>query len=139
MDGWFKPVCELLRPLYLEFKKKVLASDYIQVDETILPVINHGKYKAAKEYIWIVRAAMPRLLFFHYDNGSRSQKVAVGLLKTFKGYPQSDGYSAYDAFESRKDICLCGCLSHLRRHIEALQGGKQGICHAETQTYTRLV
>lgn len=119
LDGWFKPVCELLRPIYLELKKKVLASDYIQVDETTLPVINHDRHKAAKEYIWIVRAAMPRLLFFHYDNGSRSQKVAVDLLKTFKGYLQSDGYSAYDAFKSRKDICLCGCLAHLRRHIEA--------------------
>ena len=37
LDGWFKPVCELLRPLYLELKKKVLSSDYIQVDETTSP------------------------------------------------------------------------------------------------------
>ena len=68
LNGWFKPVCELLRPLYLELKKKVLSSDYIQVDETTLPVIDHDRHKAAKEYIWIVRAAVPRLLFFHYAN-----------------------------------------------------------------------
>lgn len=82
LDGWFKPVCELLRPLYLELKKKVLSSDYIQVDETTLPVIEHDRHKAAKEHIWIVRAAVPRLFFFDYDNGSRSQKVAVDLLKS---------------------------------------------------------
>ncbi|GAB6119717.1 IS66 family transposase [Dysgonomonas termitidis] len=29
LDGWFKPVCELLRPLYLEIKKKILSSDVI--------------------------------------------------------------------------------------------------------------
>lgn len=61
LDGWFRPVCELLRPLYLELRKKVLAADYFQVDETTLPVINHERHKAAKEYIWIVRAAVPRL------------------------------------------------------------------------------
>ena len=83
--------------------------------------------KAAKEYIWIVRAAVPRLLFFHYDNGSRSQKVAVDLLKTFKGYLQCDGYSAYDAFENRKDVRLCGCLAHIRRHIES--------CREENREY----
>ena len=82
LDGWFKPVCELLRPFYLELKKKVLSSDYIQVDETTLPVIEHDRHKAAKEHIWIVRAAVPRLFFFDYDNGSRSQKVAVDLLKS---------------------------------------------------------
>ena len=60
LDGWFRPVCELLRPLYLELRKKVLAADYLQVDETTLPVINHERHKAAKEYIWIVRAAVPR-------------------------------------------------------------------------------
>lgn len=51
LDGWFRPVCELLRPLYLELRKKVLAADYLQVDETTLPVINHERHKAAKEYI----------------------------------------------------------------------------------------
>ena len=61
LDGWFRPVCELLRPLYLELRKKVLAADYLQVDETTLPVINHDRHKAVKEYIWIVRAAVPRL------------------------------------------------------------------------------
>ena len=127
LNGWFKPVCELLRPLYLELKKKVLSSDYIQVDETTLPVIDHDRHKAAKEYIWIVRAAVPRLLFFHYANGSRSQKVAVDLLKTFKGYLQCDGYSAYDAFENRKDVRLCGCLAHIRRHIES--------CREENREY----
>ena len=119
LGGWFKPVCELLEPLYLELKKVVLSSDYIQVDETTLPVIDHDRHKAAKEYIWMVRAAMPRLLFFHYDDGSRAQKVAVELLKPFKGYLQCDGYSAYDIFEEKEDVHLCACLAHIRRHLES--------------------
>lgn len=71
LQGWFKPACELLKPLYEELKKQVLKADYIQVDETTLPVINKQNHKAVKEYLWIVRAVMDGLVFFHYDDGSR--------------------------------------------------------------------
>lgn len=119
LDSWFKPTCDLLRPLYLELKKKVLSTDYIQVDETTVPVIDREKHKAAKEYLWLVRSPMEKMLFFHYDEGSRSQKVALNLLSSFKGYVQSDGYAAYDAFEGRDGVCLVGCMAHIRRHFEA--------------------
>ena len=126
LDGWFKPVCELLKPLYLELRKKVLAADYFQVDETTLPVINHDRHKAVKEYIWIVRAAVPRLLFFHYDNGSRSQKVAVRLLKNFKGYLQTDGYERYELLDGKKGIILLSCWAHARRKFsDAIKNDKQ--------------
>lgn len=39
-------------------------------------------------------------------------------MKNFKGYLQSDGHPIYDAFEDGEDVCLCGCLAHIRRHIE---------------------
>ena len=90
LQGWFKPACELLKPLYEELKEQVLKADYIQVDETTLPVINKQNHKAVKEYLWIVRAVMDGLVFFHYDDGSRSQETAWKLLQTFKGYLQSD-------------------------------------------------
>ena len=45
LQGWFKPACELLKPLYEELKKQVLKADYIQVDETTLPVINKQNHK----------------------------------------------------------------------------------------------
>ena len=84
LQGWFKPACELLKPLYEELKKQVLKADYIQVDETTLPVINKQNHKAVKEYLWIVRAVMDGLVFFHYDDGSRSQETAWKLYKPSK-------------------------------------------------------
>jgi len=118
VDGWFPPVCELLRPLYLELRKTVLSTNYIQVDETTIPVINHDKQKATKEYLWMVRSVMKHLVFFHYDKGSRSQETAIKLLKSFKGYLQSDGYAAYNVFERKEEVCLVGCLAHIRRGLE---------------------
>ena len=118
LSGWFKPVCELLSPLYSELVKLVTGSGYVQVDETTVRVINKGKGKTDKEYLWMVRAAMEKLVIFHYDDGSRSGQTIRNLLKDFKGYLQSDGYSAYNAFDGTKDVCLIACLAHIRRHME---------------------
>lgn len=59
-----------------------------------------------------------KLVIFHYDDGSRSGQTIRNLLKDFKGYLQSDGYSAYNAFDGTKDVCLIACLAHIRRHME---------------------
>ena len=118
LAGWFKPTCELLKPLYDELKEQVLSSDYIQVDETTLPVINKQSHKAVKEYLWMVRSVMDELVFFYYDDGSRSQRTVMKLLKPFKGYLQSDGYAAYNVFEGKEGVCLVACLAHIRRHYE---------------------
>ena len=76
---------DLLRPLYYRLKEQVLATDYIQVDETTVPVINDEKHKTVNGYIWMVRSVMDSQLFFHYDHGSRAQNVALSLLKDFQG------------------------------------------------------
>lgn len=61
LNGWFKPVCELLKPLYEVLKTEILETDYIQVDETTLPVIDKESHQARKEYLWIVRSVMKKL------------------------------------------------------------------------------
>jgi len=118
LNGWFKPVCELLKPLYEELKTEILQTDYIQVDETILPVIDKESHQAKKEYLWIVRSVMKKLVFFHYDEGSRSQSTVVSLLESYSGYLQSDGYNAYNVFDQKDHVCLVGCMAHIRRKYE---------------------
>ncbi len=71
LDGWFKKTVELLKPLYEELKREVFSCDYVQVDETTVPVINREKHKADKEYLWMVRSVMEKLVIFHDDDGSR--------------------------------------------------------------------
>lgn len=119
LSGWFKPVCGLLKPLYEELKRQVLASDYVQVDETTVDVINKEKSHTDKEYLWMVRSVMEQLVFFYYNNGSRSQQTVKNLLEPFKGYLQSDGYNAYNSFEDKADVHLVACLAHI---------GKIGAC-----------
>ena len=118
LNGWFKPACELLKPLYDVLKAEVLDSDYIQVDETTLPVIDKEKQKAAKEYLWTVRSVMKNMIFFHYDYGSRSMKTVTNLLGSYRGHLQSDGYKAYDIFNNNDHVIQVACMAHIRRKFE---------------------
>lgn len=109
LDGWFKKTVELLRPLYEGLKKEVFSCDYVQADETTVPVINREKHKADKEYLWMVRSVMEKLVIFHYDKGSCAGTVIESLAKQyhFKGYLQCDGFAGYEtAFKTNPDVRL---------------------------------
>lgn len=118
MNDWYKACGELLYPLYGLLKRQILSSNYIQVDETTLPVINKERKVAAKEYLWVTRDPIHKQVFFHYDDGSRSGQALVHMLKGYKGYLQSDGYNAYDLYEEDESIHLVACLAHIRRMFE---------------------
>ena len=134
VDGWYKQVMLLLKPLYGALKKEVFKSDYCQADETTTPVVDKEKHKASKEYLWMVRAVMERLVLFHYDKGSRAGCVIEGLAKehNFKGYLQCDGFAGYEsAFKTSTDVSLVNCMAHIRRKFEyALEQDKNNAEYA---------
>lgn len=134
INGWFQGGSDLLRALYLRLKDIILEFDYIQVDESTVPVINKEKHKASKAYLWMVRSVMDNLVFFHYDKGSRAQKVVVDLLKNYQGAVQTDGYQAYSIYEQKKGVLLLGCWAHARRKFsESLPEDKTGAEYALAQ------
>ena len=134
VNGWFQGGSDLLRALYFRLKDIVLESNYIQVDESTMPVINNEKHKAHKAYLWMVRSVMDNLVFFHYDKGSRAQKVVVHLLKDYQGAVQTDGYQAYSIYEQKKGILLLGCWAHARRKFsDSLKEDKSGAEYALAQ------
>jgi len=134
INGWFQGSCDLLRALYYRLQEVVMESDYIQVDESTVPVINNEKHKTVKAYLWMVRSVMNSLVFFHYDKGSRAQKVVVELLHGFQGAIQTDGYEAYSIYEQKKGVLLLGCWAHARRKFEeSLVEDKAGAEYALAQ------
>lgn len=119
INGWFSWGVDLLGMLYQELRRQVLEADYIQMDETIIPVLDKDKPGAARKgYHWISRSPEKKMLFFHYDKGSRAHRVAVDVLRDFKGAVQSDGYGAYSIYENKAGVILLGCWSHARRKFE---------------------
>jgi len=134
MGGWYEAAVEKLKLLYDLLRRRVMKSDYIQVDESLIPVIDNEKHKARKGYLWCVRDAITGALYFYYDLGSRSSKVARTLLDGYHGSVQTDGYEAYDQFEKSKDIRLLACWAHARRKfVESLDEDKQRATEAIVQ------
>ena len=134
INDWFQEVADLMRPTWYRLKELVLGSDYIQSDETTIPIINNEKHKTIKGYIWMIRAVMSELVFFHYDHGSRAQKVALQLFKDYQGVIQTDGYAVYDIYENKKGVLPIGCWAHSRRLFEeALKEDKARASYALEQ------
>lgn len=123
VNNWVAGAATLLEPLYQKLRERVLGCDYIQVDESVIPVMDKDKPGATRKgYHWVVRSPEEGCLFFHYDRGSRAGRVAVELLKDFRGAVQSDGYGAYEVYEKKDGVLLLGCWAHARRKFEQALG-----------------
>ncbi len=126
IGDWFTAVCTRMRPLYDKLREKIMSSDYIQVDESTLPVIDNEKHRAVKGYIWAVRDAVCGDVYFHYDMGSRSGDTARKLIGGYRGTIQTDGYEVYEAYEGAPGKRMIGCWAHARRKfVEALDEDKR--------------
>src|SRR3712207_7908682 len=55
MGGWYEAAVEKLKLLYNLLKKQILSSEYIQIDESVIPVIDNEKHKTRKGYEWCLR------------------------------------------------------------------------------------
>ena len=101
-----------VRPL-LQTPEQIMKKDYIQVDESTLPVIVNEKHRAVKGYIWAVRDAVGGDVYFHYDMGSRSGETAVKLIGKYRGAVQTDGYEVYESFENAPGKRMIGTKSNV--------------------------
>jgi transposase len=125
VGDWIGGTCELLSPLYDTLKKEILASDYLQADETPIKVLDKDKKGTThRGFHWVYHAAVKRLVLFDYREG-RGRDGPRELLKNFKGYLQTDGYGVYDEFDNKEGVSLVNCFAHARRKFEkALENDK---------------
>lgn len=134
INDWFVAVCSKIKPLYDKLREEILSRDYIQVDESTLPVIDNEKHSAVKGYIWAVRDAVHGDVYFYYDNGSRGAETAKKLIGGYRGAIQTDGYEVYGAYEGAPGKMMIGCWAHARRKfVEALNEDKRHASEAIVQ------
>lgn len=122
LSDWVGKSGDKLEPLTERLKALVLNSDYLEADETTIRVLDNGKKgKTHLGYYWVYRAPESNLVLFDYREG-RGSEGPRELLKNFRGYLQTDGYSAYDAFGDANGITLVGCMAHARRGFFEARG-----------------
>ena len=75
-------------------------------------------------YIWVIIAAHLGLVYFFYDDGSRSEDVILEELNGYEGTIQSDGLKAYKKVAAQSDgkILRLACLQHCKRDFVDMKG-----------------
>lgn len=126
IEGWTKQALEKLEPLYEQLVFDTKTKGYLQVDETVIKVLDSDKKGASHQgYFWVYHSPLDKTVLFDY-NPSRAGHVPKSMLDNFKGYLQTDGYAAYEKFGKKKDITHLACWAHARREFErALQNDPQ--------------
>lgn len=76
VGDWYEKAVESLNVLFKLLRRQVMISVYIQIDESIIPVIDNEKHKTRKGYLWCVRDGLTGAVYFLYVLGSRSKKAA---------------------------------------------------------------
>ncbi|QIU93780.1 IS66 family transposase [Bacteroides faecium] len=124
--GWFQEVSGLLMPLHFRLWELMKKTDYLQCDETTLPVVRSDKHKTVKGYLWLVRDPMCGRQYFYWDKGSRSGEVVLKLFSGYQGALQTDGYERYELLDGKKGVILLSCWAHARRKFsDAIKNDKE--------------
>lgn len=120
-----------LENLYKALAKAILDDNYICGDETYqkvrLQVATPSGKKIKKGYIWVFVGMTTGLVFFFYDDGSRSAEVFEHQIKGFKGAFQCDYYSGYRniGIGEMTGIKRLPCLQHIKRKFLDIKDNSQ--------------
>lgn len=118
ITGWYRKTCELLLPLYELMIEQINSVDYIQADESPIPVQSVDKPGSThKGYQWVFLLPKAKMVVFQYDQ-SRAQSVPDKILQGFSGCLQTDDYAGYNRQGKRADITHIACMAHARRKFD---------------------
>lgn len=123
MADWIGITAEWLRPLYGHMHRELLASDYVQCDETPIRCNDPDEKRGGttQGWLWVISRPGGNVVFDW--RLSRRQGEATSLLAGFRGVLQSDAYPAYAHFaREHEGVERVGCWAHARRRFhEALK------------------
>lgn len=118
VENWIRLASELLEILYKVHRQKIQQSQYLQMDESPIQVMDREtKGKTKKGFMWVSNAVMDLSVLFEYAP-SRSHILPKEFLDKYRGILQTDGYAAYDVAIREKKILHIGCWAHARRYFE---------------------
>jgi len=124
MCSWHDQLADRLRPLYDLLAASFRTATYVKVDETPIRCLQPGKGKAALGQFWVYHHAEHGVLFDWHKSRANTclDTILIGKdgVPSFRGYLQSDGLRAYQAFIKRHPelkIIAVSCLAHIRREF----------------------
>lgn len=121
MAGWCIKIADrYLRELYAAMKVQLKSSKLLHCDETPFTVIDNGRARGTKDYMWVYHTSelydSPPIYIYDYQPTRRMDAIEQ-FLGDFKGVLVSDGYEVYHSLERKhpENYIVAGCWSHARR------------------------
>ena len=111
--GWIGAASELLLPLVLLMKRRVLLSKKIHTDDVPVPVLDPTREHTREGRLWgyLGDDGHPYVVFeFSPDH---REVYPLEFLKDFRGFLQCDAYKGYD----KVPATIVGCWAHCRRYF----------------------
>ena len=111
---WMAEAADVLTPLYLVLKARVLSAKVVHTDDTPIPVQDPTREHCRTGRIWTYVSLFGTV----YDaTESRSRDGPLEFLKDFRGFLQCDAYAGYDELFRRcpGTVIEVGCWAHARR------------------------
>lgn len=118
MADWIGITAEWLEPVYRQMRLELLASGYVQADETPVRCNDPDEKKGGttQGWLWVISRPGGDVVFDW--RLSRRHRELTSLLSDYQGLLQSDGYEAYPAFaRAREGVVWLGCWAHARRYF----------------------
>jgi len=127
LGGWLAEAADVLTPLYLLLKARVLAARVVHTDDTPIPVQDPDREHCRTGRIWAYVSTGGIV----YDaTEDRCRDGPLQFLKEFRGYLQCDAYAGYDElFRSSRDVVEVGCWAHARRKFVEAEATSPALAH----------
>ena len=125
LADYVEQVALALAPIAEELKRQILATRYLQTDDTTVTVLSDtaGSFKGR---LWVYNDPLGRQAVFD-ATPTRERDGPEAFLQGFRGYLQADAYGGYDVLYRGGAIVEVGCWAHgRRRFVEALEGDTRG-------------
>ncbi|MCB8593980.1 IS66 family transposase, partial [Faecalibacillus intestinalis] len=143
MANWMIKLHDLYFDVFVEhMHKQLLKSEYLNVDETTLEVLELLKTEGRQNcYMWLYktgRSEDKQMAIYRFENDRKHERVK-NYLNGYTNVVQSDGYAAYQNLES---VTNMGCFAHLRRgFVEAIEAAPKGtdVKNSVTQRLVNLL
>ena len=125
---WVLGSATALTPLYEHLVGKVLESDILHSDDTVVPLQHQDQ--CVKARAWVYLNPIASLTAYQFTE-SRAGLHPQSFLAGWAGYLVADAYAGYDRLFANPRIREVGCWAHARRKFfeVAKASSKRGLAH----------
>ncbi len=120
---WLQAVATSVMPLIELMRQRVITSHVLQMDETVIPLVDRSIQKTRNSYLWLARGDLAHPYHCFWFTPTRKRAGPAEILADFQGTLLSDAYSAYESIA--KELCeqmsWASCSAHARRKFDEVE------------------